>query len=86
MAEITPQRERADAASAYKAVLKRVLDARPSGTRHRLAIALGKNRSFISFPTCMPLWNGLMQMGIAGPLLSQTRAHIISRIEPTLGS
>jgi hypothetical protein len=48
MAEVKPQRERADVVGAYKAVLKRVLDTRPSGTRHRLAIALGKNRSFIS--------------------------------------
>jgi hypothetical protein len=32
----------------YKAILKRVLDNRPSGTRQRLARALGKNRSFIS--------------------------------------
>jgi hypothetical protein len=43
-----PERERSIAVSAYKTVLKRVLDTRPSGTRHRLAIALGKNRSFIS--------------------------------------
>src|SRR5689334_3844593 len=48
MAEMRPERERADAVGAYKTVLQRVLDARPSGTRHRLAIALGKNRSFIS--------------------------------------
>jgi hypothetical protein len=48
MAEMKPERERGDAVGAYKAVLKRVLDTRPSGTRHRLAIALGKNRSFIS--------------------------------------
>jgi hypothetical protein len=34
--------------AAYKDVLKRVVDNRPSGTRHRLALALGKNRSFIS--------------------------------------
>jgi hypothetical protein len=32
----------------YKAILKNVLDNRPSGTRQRLASALGKNRSFIS--------------------------------------
>jgi hypothetical protein len=32
----------------YKDILKRVLDNRPSGTRQRLAAALGKNRSFIS--------------------------------------
>ena len=48
MANIKPERVRADAVGAYKAVLRRVLDTRPSGTRHRLAIALGKNRSFIS--------------------------------------
>jgi hypothetical protein len=48
MADMKPERERADTVGAYKAVLKRVLDTRPSGTRHRLAIALGKNRSFIS--------------------------------------
>jgi hypothetical protein len=48
VAEVKPERDRADAVAAYKSVLKRVLDTRPSGTRHRLAIALGKNRSFIS--------------------------------------
>ena len=48
MADMKPERERADTVGAYKSVLKRVLDTRPSGTRHRLAIALGKNRSFIS--------------------------------------
>jgi hypothetical protein len=41
-------RTTAEAVTAYKAVLKRVLDNRPSGTRHRLALALGKNRSFVS--------------------------------------
>jgi hypothetical protein len=48
MADVKPERDRADTVGTYKAVLKRVLDTRPSGTRHRLAIALGKNRSFIS--------------------------------------
>jgi hypothetical protein len=33
---------------AYKTILRDVLDQRPSGTRQRLATALGKNRSFIS--------------------------------------
>lgn len=33
---------------AYKSILRNVLDRRPSGTRQRLATALGKNRSFIS--------------------------------------
>ena len=37
-----------DAVAAYKTVLQQVLDNRPSGTRQRLAVALGKNRSFIS--------------------------------------
>ncbi len=32
----------------YKQILRNVLDARPSGTRQRLADALGKNRSFVS--------------------------------------
>jgi hypothetical protein len=32
----------------YKAILAAVLDRRPSGTRQRLAAALGKNRSFIT--------------------------------------
>lgn len=40
--------ERREAIAAYKAVLKAVLDQRPSGIRNRLAEALGKNRSFIS--------------------------------------
>ncbi|TMH54727.1 MAG: hypothetical protein E6H53_18175 [Betaproteobacteria bacterium] len=48
MAVTAPEHSRIDAVAAYKTVLKRILDTRPSGTRHRLAIALGKNRSFIS--------------------------------------
>ncbi len=32
----------------YKELLQRVLDSRPSGTRQRLAEALGTNRSFVS--------------------------------------
>lgn len=32
----------------YKAILQKVIETRPSGTRQRLAEALGKNRSFIS--------------------------------------
>ena len=37
-----------DGVAVYKTVLQRVLDNRPSGTRGRLAQALGKNRSFVS--------------------------------------
>ena len=32
----------------YKRILAKVLDNRPSGTRQKLATALGKNRSFVS--------------------------------------
>jgi hypothetical protein len=39
---------RPEAIAAYKAILKDIIDRRPSGTRHRLAQALGKARSFIS--------------------------------------
>ncbi len=48
MAAMKPEGEHGTAVAAYKGVLKRVVDNRPSGTRHRLALALGKNRSFIS--------------------------------------
>jgi hypothetical protein len=34
--------------AAYKAILQRVLEARPSGTRQRIAAALAKNRSFVT--------------------------------------
>jgi hypothetical protein len=37
-----------DPVSAYKQMLAAILDRRPSGTRQRLAAALGKNRSFVS--------------------------------------
>ena len=40
--------KRAAAVAVYKDILRAVLDARPSGTRQRLANALTKNRSFIS--------------------------------------
>ncbi|WP_246702592.1 hypothetical protein [Starkeya sp. ORNL1] len=47
MNEMAPARLGASVAE-YKGVLRRVLDNRPSGTRQRLALALGKNRSFVS--------------------------------------
>jgi hypothetical protein len=37
-----------DAVAEYKRILQRVLENRPSGSRQRLAAAIGKNRSFIS--------------------------------------
>lgn len=36
------------AVTEYKTILRRAIDSRPSGTRGRLARALGKNRSFVS--------------------------------------
>jgi hypothetical protein len=48
LGEVKPGKAREAAVATYKTVLKRVVDNRPSGTRHRLALALGKNRSFIS--------------------------------------
>ena len=57
----TPRDESRDSnVAAYKAILQRVLDNRPSGTRLRLAGALGKNRSFVtqitnpSYPVPIP--------------------------------
>jgi hypothetical protein len=49
-----------DLIKAYKAILARTIDKRPSGTRQRLADALGKHRSFITqitgvaYPTPLP--------------------------------
>ena len=40
--------KRSAAMVAYKEILRDVLDKRPSGTRQRLATALGKNRSFVT--------------------------------------
>lgn len=50
-----------DLVADYKRLLRAVLDNRPSGTRQRLAEAIGKNRSFISqitnpaYPTPIPV-------------------------------
>jgi len=48
VARVKPEPDRVSAVAVYKSVLQRVVDNRPSGTRHRLAMALGKNRSFVS--------------------------------------
>lgn len=37
-----------DAQVSYKAILARIIENRPSGTRQRLASALGKHRSFVT--------------------------------------
>ena len=48
MNEPAPIPEGATPLEGYKLILQKVIDTRPSGTRQRLAEALGKNRSFIS--------------------------------------
>ncbi len=50
MAPLEPKLDEqgAEAVAVYKRLLADVIDRRPSGTRQRLAAALGKNRSFIS--------------------------------------
>ncbi|MEP3275001.1 MAG: hypothetical protein ABJN26_27225 [Stappiaceae bacterium] len=59
-AEIHSEEGPGELVATYKGVLKRVLDQRPSGTRQRIASALGKNRSFVSqianpsYPTPIP--------------------------------
>ncbi len=47
-ARVSAEPDNAEAVARYKSVLRQVLDARPSGTRQRIASALGKNRSFVS--------------------------------------
>lgn len=48
MDERSPRDQPNPSVAAYKKILAGVLDQRPSGTRQRLAAALGKNRSFVS--------------------------------------
>jgi hypothetical protein len=43
-----PQPQASGPVAGYKRILSDVIDKRPSGTRQRLAAALGKNRSFVS--------------------------------------
>jgi hypothetical protein len=43
-----PIASREDAVRAYKRLLQTYLDRRPSGTRQKIALALGKNKSFVS--------------------------------------
>jgi hypothetical protein len=51
MTDASARDEKAAHVEAYKTILRKVLDQRPSGTRQRLATALGKNRSFVSHMT-----------------------------------
>jgi hypothetical protein len=39
---------RAKAVAHYKSILRSTIDRRPSGTRQKIALALGKNKSFVS--------------------------------------
>ena len=48
MTDATERGDKAASVEAYKSILRNILDRRPSGTRQRLATALGKNRSFIT--------------------------------------
>ena len=48
MDDVPESQALAEAVSRYKTILQHVIDNRPSGTRQRLAAALGKNRSFVS--------------------------------------
>jgi hypothetical protein len=48
MSEVAASRAGSSPVASYKRVLQRVLENRPSGTRQRLATALGTNRSFVS--------------------------------------
>lgn len=48
MNEPANQHEEISPLLAYKVILQKVIDTRPSGTRQRLAETLGKNRSFVS--------------------------------------
>jgi hypothetical protein len=48
VSEATPSRAGPSLVAGYKRALQRVLENRPSGTRQRLATALGTNRSFIT--------------------------------------
>jgi hypothetical protein len=42
------QQHEAEPIAAYKSILTGIIDNRPSGTRQRLAAALGKHRSFVT--------------------------------------
>jgi hypothetical protein len=48
MSEAPTRDGRTASVETYKTILRNVLDQRPSGTRQRLATALGKNRSFVT--------------------------------------
>ena len=61
MTEPALQSQPASPLEAYKEILQKVIETRPSGTRQRLAEGLGKNRSIISqitnpaYPTPVPV-------------------------------
>ncbi|GAB4166922.1 MAG: hypothetical protein OHK0024_01710 [Thalassobaculales bacterium] len=67
---------------AYKAILRDLLDRRPSGTRQRLAAALGTNRSFISqisnpaYPVPIPAQHLPMILEICHPAPAERAAFL----------
>jgi hypothetical protein len=48
VAESAPAAGRADSVAGYKSLLRSCIERRPSGLRGRLALALGKHKSFVS--------------------------------------
>ncbi len=48
MAEAGASLSREEAIAAYKRLLQTYIDRRPSGTRQKIALALGKHKSFVS--------------------------------------
>jgi hypothetical protein len=60
MAKVARREQNEDLIKAYKRRLGEIIDRRPSGTRQRLADALGKHRSFVTqmtsnlYPTPVP--------------------------------
>ena len=40
--------DKAEAVASYKQILRTYIDRRPSGTRQKIAVALGKHKSFVS--------------------------------------
>ena len=67
-----------DAIIAYKTILAQIIDNRPSGTRQRLAAALGKHRSFVTQVTS-PAYSTPPDFGSAEKLRQ------LSLIVPDLG-
>ena len=62
---------RAKTAAHYKTILRNTIDRRPSGTRQKIALALGKNKSFVSQIT-----NPAYLSPVPAPVLADAKLHI----------